>query len=103
MAFARRSETAVTVRSGGHDFAGRSTGTGIVLDLVAMHTLEVAGSSSTIRASRFGLSDGNAEEPKSTIWGENDRALRCHASLSPRKVGRRPQVRVRLGNRLYGR
>jgi FAD binding domain len=42
IAFAHRSGIAVTVRSGGHDFAGRSSGPGIVLDLTAMHSLEVA-------------------------------------------------------------
>src|SRR4029453_10360048 len=42
-AFAHRADVTVTVRSGGHDFAGRSSGRGIVLDLTAMHSLEVAG------------------------------------------------------------
>src|SRR5262245_59042254 len=42
IASARRSGIAVTVRSGGHDFAGRSSGPGIVLDLASMHSLEVA-------------------------------------------------------------
>jgi hypothetical protein len=41
IAFAHRSDIAVTVRSGGHDFAGRSSGPGIVLDLTPMHSLEV--------------------------------------------------------------
>jgi FAD binding domain/Berberine and berberine like len=41
IAFAYRSGIAVTVRSGGHDFAGRSTGPGMVLDLTAMHSLEI--------------------------------------------------------------
>ena len=42
IAFARRSGTAVAVRSGGHDFAGRSSGPGMVLDLTPMRFLEVA-------------------------------------------------------------
>ena len=42
IAFACRSDIALTVRSGGHDFAGRSSGPGLVLDLRAMHSLEVA-------------------------------------------------------------
>jgi rhodanese-related sulfurtransferase len=42
IAFARRSGIEVAVRSGGHDFAGRSTGPGMVLDLTPMHSLEVA-------------------------------------------------------------
>src|SRR5262245_35203210 len=42
IASARRSGIAVTVRSGGHDFAGRSSGPGIVLDLASMHSLEIA-------------------------------------------------------------
>jgi FAD/FMN-containing dehydrogenase len=48
IAFARRSGIAVSVRSGGHDFAGRSSGPGIVLDLTAMHSLEVADGLATV-------------------------------------------------------
>jgi hypothetical protein len=48
IAFARRSGVALTVRSGGHDFAGRSSGPGIVLDLAAMHSLEVADGLATV-------------------------------------------------------
>jgi FAD/FMN-containing dehydrogenase len=48
IAFAQRSGTALTVRSGGHDFAGRSSGPGIVLDLRAMHSLEVADGVATL-------------------------------------------------------
>jgi FAD binding domain/Berberine and berberine like len=42
IAFALRSGIEVAVRSGGHDFAGRSTGPGIVLDLTPMHSLETS-------------------------------------------------------------
>jgi FAD/FMN-containing dehydrogenase len=42
IAFARRLGIEVAVRSGGHDFAGRSTGPGMVLDLTPMHSLETA-------------------------------------------------------------
>ena len=42
IAFARRAGIEVAVRSGGHDFAGRSTGPGMVLDLTPMHSLEVS-------------------------------------------------------------
>jgi FAD binding domain/Berberine and berberine like len=42
IAFARRSGIEVAVRSGGHDFAGRSSGPGIVLDLTPMHSLEIS-------------------------------------------------------------
>src|SRR5262245_39869538 len=48
IAFARRSGIEVTVRSGGHDFAGRSSGPGIVLDLRAMKALEVADGVATV-------------------------------------------------------
>ena len=41
-AFARRSGIGVAVRSGGHDFAGRSSGPGMVLDLSPMRSLEVS-------------------------------------------------------------
>src|SRR5215207_7005943 len=40
IAFARRSGVEVAVRSGGHDFAGRSSGPGMVLDLRSMRSLE---------------------------------------------------------------
>jgi FAD/FMN-containing dehydrogenase len=42
IAFARRAGIELVVRSGGHDFAGRSSGPGIVLDLTPMHSLEVS-------------------------------------------------------------
>ena len=42
IAFARRTGIEVAVRSGGHDFAGRSSGPGMVLDLTPMHSLEVS-------------------------------------------------------------
>ena len=42
IAFARRSGIELAVRSGGHDFAGRSTGNGMVLDLAPMQSLEVS-------------------------------------------------------------
>jgi FAD binding domain/Berberine and berberine like len=48
IAFAHRSGIAVTVRSGGHDFAGRSSGPGIVLDLAPMHSLEVSHGVATV-------------------------------------------------------
>jgi hypothetical protein len=48
IAFSRRSGIAVTVRSGGHDFAGRSSGPGIVLDLAPMHSLEVSDRLATV-------------------------------------------------------
>ena len=46
--FDRRSGIGVTVRSGGHDFAGRSSGPGIVLDLRALCSLEVADGLATV-------------------------------------------------------
>ena len=42
IAFARGSGIEVAVRSGGHDFAGRSTGPGMVLDLTPMHSLKTS-------------------------------------------------------------
>jgi FAD/FMN-containing dehydrogenase len=48
IAFARRSGIEVAVRSGGHDFAGRSSGPGMVLDLTPMHSLEVLDGLATI-------------------------------------------------------
>ena len=54
--FAHRSGIAVTARSGGHDFAGRSSGPGIVLDLRGMDSLEVADGLATVGAG-FRLGD----------------------------------------------
>jgi hypothetical protein len=48
IAFARRSGIEVAVRSGGHDFAGRSSGPGIVLDLTPMRSLEVSDGQATV-------------------------------------------------------
>jgi hypothetical protein len=48
IAFARRSGIEVAVRSGGHDFAGRSSGPGMVLDLTWMHSLEVSEGLATV-------------------------------------------------------
>ena len=48
IAFARRSGIGVAVRSGGHDFAGRSSGPGMVLDLTPMHSLEISDGLATV-------------------------------------------------------
>jgi rhodanese-related sulfurtransferase len=48
IAFARRAGIEVAVRSGGHDFAGRSSGPGMVLDLTPMHSLEVSDGLATV-------------------------------------------------------
>jgi hypothetical protein len=48
IAFARRAAFEVAVRSGGHDFAGRSSGPGMVLDLTPMHSLEVSNGLATM-------------------------------------------------------
>jgi hypothetical protein len=48
IAFARRAGIELAVRSGGHDFAGRSTGPGMVLDLTPMHSLEVSDALATV-------------------------------------------------------
>jgi FAD/FMN-containing dehydrogenase len=48
VAFARRWGIEVAVRSGGHDFAGRSSGPGMVLDLTLMHSLEVSDGLATV-------------------------------------------------------
>src|SRR5262245_44109252 len=42
IAFARRAGIEIALRSGGHDFAGRSTGPGMVLDLTPMCSLELS-------------------------------------------------------------
>jgi FAD/FMN-containing dehydrogenase len=50
IAFARRSGLHVAPRSGGHCFAGRSSTTGIVLDVAAMHEVTVDGDTATVGA-----------------------------------------------------
>jgi FAD/FMN-containing dehydrogenase len=49
IAFARRSAVEVAIRSGGHDFAGRSSGPGMVLDLTPMRSLEVSDGLARVR------------------------------------------------------
>jgi hypothetical protein len=48
IAFARCSGIELTIRSGAHDFAGRSSGSGIVLDLTPMCSLEVSDGLATV-------------------------------------------------------
>ena len=48
IAFGRRLGIEIAVRSGGHDFAGRSSGPGMVLDLTPMHSLEVSDGLATV-------------------------------------------------------
>ena len=48
LAFAQESQLPLAVRSGGHDFIGRSTTEGIVLDLTPMHAVSVRGGMATV-------------------------------------------------------
>ncbi|MFF4191195.1 FAD-binding oxidoreductase [Nonomuraea sp. NPDC001831] len=50
LAFARASGVAVTPRSGGHSYAGWSTGTGLVIDVSRMNTVSYAAGRATIGA-----------------------------------------------------
>jgi FAD/FMN-containing dehydrogenase len=50
LAFVERFGLAVTPRSGGHDFAGRSTSTGVVIDLGPMSAVQVGSGTATIGA-----------------------------------------------------
>jgi FAD/FMN-containing dehydrogenase len=50
IAFARRAGIAIAVRSGGHCFAGLSSGDGIVLDVGPMHAVAVEDGAATIDA-----------------------------------------------------
>lgn len=50
LAFARTGGVPVTARSGGHSYAGWSTGTGLVIDLSRMSTVAYAGGRATIGA-----------------------------------------------------
>jgi FAD/FMN-containing dehydrogenase len=73
IAFARRSGIEVAVRSGGHDFAGRSSGPGMVLDLTPMCSLEV--------------SDGLASVGPGFRLGDLYAALAQHAVTIPAGCG----------------
>lgn len=56
ISLARRSESDVAVRSGGHCFAGRSSTTGIVIDTSQMSAVSVAGGVATVGAgARLGV------------------------------------------------
>jgi FAD/FMN-containing dehydrogenase len=50
LAFARRSDVHVAVRSGGHCFAGRSSTPGMVIDVTPMDSVSVAGAVATVGA-----------------------------------------------------
>ena len=43
LAFAQESKIPIAVRSGGHDFIGRSTTEGMVLDLTPLHAVSIRG------------------------------------------------------------
>ncbi len=73
VAVARRSGIEVAVRSGGHDFAGRSSGPGMVLDLRPMRSLEI--------------SDGLATVGPGLRLGELYAALAQHAVTIPGGCG----------------
>jgi FAD/FMN-containing dehydrogenase len=48
LAFAQESQIPIAVRSGGHDFIGRSTTEGMVLDLTPMHAVSIRGGMATV-------------------------------------------------------
>jgi FAD/FMN-containing dehydrogenase len=73
IAFARGSGIEVTLRSGGHDFAGRSSGPGMVLDLTPMRSLEI--------------SDGLASVGPGFRLGDLYAALAQHAVTIPAGCG----------------
>ncbi len=73
VAFARRAGIELAVRSGGHDFAGRSTGPGMVLDLSPMRSL--------------GVAEGLASVGPGVRIGELYRALARHELTIPAGCG----------------
>ncbi|RFU41764.1 FAD-binding oxidoreductase [Actinomadura logoneensis] len=50
MAFAARQRIPVAVRSGGHNYAGWSTGTGLVIDVSPMDAIDIGGGHATVGA-----------------------------------------------------
>jgi FAD/FMN-containing dehydrogenase len=68
LAFAQESQLPLAVRSGGHDFIGRSTTEGIVLDLTTMHAVSVRGGMATIEpAARLGKIYDRLDEHHLTV------------------------------------
>jgi len=73
IAFARRTGIELAVRSGGHDFAGRSSGPGLVVDLTPMRSLE--------------FSDGLASVGPGFRLGDLYAALAQHEATLPAGCG----------------
>src|SRR5215213_3190914 len=68
LAFAQESQIPLAVRSGGHDFIGRSTTEGIVLDLTPMHALSVRGGVATVEpGARLGKIYDRLDEHQLTL------------------------------------
>jgi FAD/FMN-containing dehydrogenase len=68
LAFAQESQIPIAVRSGGHDFIGRSTTEGIVLDLTPMHAVSVRGGMVTVEPGvRLGKIYDRLEEHQLTV------------------------------------
>jgi FAD/FMN-containing dehydrogenase len=70
LAFARRLELPTATRSGGHCFAGRSTGPGIVIDVTPMNSVSVSAGVATVGAgARLGDIYDSLEDEGITIPG----------------------------------
>ena len=68
LAFAQESQLPLAVRSGGHDFIGRSTTEGIVLDLTPMHAVSVRGGMATVEpGARLGKIYDRLDEHQLTL------------------------------------
>jgi FAD/FMN-containing dehydrogenase len=68
IAFAQDSRIPIAVRSGGHDFIGRSTTEGIVLDLTPMHAVSVRGGMATVEpGARLGKIYDDLDEHQQTL------------------------------------
>jgi FAD/FMN-containing dehydrogenase len=68
LAFAQESQIPIAVRSGGHDFIGRSTTEGIVLDLTPMHAVSIRGGMATVEpGARLGKIYDDLDEHQQTL------------------------------------
>jgi FAD/FMN-containing dehydrogenase len=68
--FARQHRMAVATRSGGHCFGGRSSTEGLLVDVTAMHSVEISGGSVTVGGgTRLGEVYGSLLEQDLTIPG----------------------------------
>lgn len=111
LAFARTHHTPVSIRNGGHSYAGWSSGNGrLVIDISKLASLKRAASDGTVGSRREAgrcLPDPRGRgpyDPRRVL--PHRRCLRTHARRRPRRRGPRVRPHLRqphLGDRHHGR